>query len=341
MSIYQNQHHVIENVVTRECFSGVVGIKEKDYSPFVTAYGLANRTENRANDIQTRFGIASGCKLFTAIAISQLVEKNLLSFDTRLKDCLDVSFPQFDNHITVHHLLTHQSGIPDYFDEEIMDDYESLWKQVPMYLIRTGADFLPLFQNEKMMFNPGEKFHYNNAGYILLGLMVEKVSGTSFTEYVEQNIFKLCSMDTSGYFSLDYLPSNSALGYIDNRDGSWRTNVYSIPIKGGADGGAFVTAFDMISFWEALFSRKLLSESYTNILLSPHAKVKDGVHYGYGLWMNSKEDFIWKYHVMGYDPGVSFHSAYYPDRKTQTVILSNNSTGAFPVMKEIEEFYHL
>ncbi|MFP3472933.1 serine hydrolase domain-containing protein, partial [Micrococcus sp. SIMBA_144] len=77
----------------------------------------------------------SGCKLFTAIGIAQLVEKKQLSFKTKLRDCLNVSLPHFDPNITIHQLLTHTSGIPDYFDEAVMEDYEDLWKQTPMYLL--------------------------------------------------------------------------------------------------------------------------------------------------------------------------------------------------------------
>ncbi|WP_188388749.1 serine hydrolase domain-containing protein [Priestia taiwanensis] len=306
-----------------------------------SAFGYADRANQRVNTVHTRFGIASGCKLFTAVAICQLVEKGVLSFDTRLEECLDIAFPHFHKDVTIHHLLTHTSGIPDYFDEDVMGDFEDLWKENSMYLLHSGKDFLPLFQNEKMLFQPGEKFYYNNAGCIVLGLIVEQHSGLSFTDYVELNIFKRCGMTESGYFLLNQLPSNTANGYVDHEDGTWSTNIYSLPIKGGADGGAFTTAPNMITFWEALMNRELLSAEYTNLLLHPHVHVKEGVAYGYGIWIGKKEDAIVKYHVMGYDPGVNFHSAFYPKSGMKLAITSNKSSGAFDVMKAVEERFNL
>ena len=107
--------------------------------------GYANQSECINNTIQTRFGIASGCKIFT-IGICQLVEKGFISFHTKLKDCLEIKFPNFDEDITIHQLLTHSAGIPDYFDESIMDNFEDLWKQTPMYLLKSLKRLLSLFQ---------------------------------------------------------------------------------------------------------------------------------------------------------------------------------------------------
>lgn len=233
--------------------------------------------------------------------------------------------------------MTHSSGIPDYFDESIMDNFEDLWKQTPMYLLKSLKDFLPLFQNRDMMYAPGSKFHYNNAGFIILGLIIEEQTGLTFTEYIEKNIFNPIGMNHSGYFSLDRLPRQTALGYIkDEISQTWRTNAYSIPIKGGSDGGAFITASDMLKFWEALFNYEIISQEYTKILLTPHIQVNNNQSYGYGIWIETRENKIFKYHVMGYDPGVSFRSAVYPDLGITLVIPSNKGTGPEKLMIEIE-----
>ncbi|WP_407271821.1 serine hydrolase domain-containing protein [Radiobacillus sp. PE A8.2] len=328
----------IESIAKKESFSGVSYAKEAGDVLAASSFGFANRSDQRLNAVTTRFGIASGCKLFTAIAICQLVEAGKLTFQAKLNDCLAIEFPHFDNDITVHHLLTHTAGIPDYFDEAVMDDFEDLWKQTPMYLLKELQDFLPLFQEQKMMFRPGDKFHYNNAGFIILGLIVEQQSGLRFTDYVDKHIFKRFGMKDSGYFSMDKLPPNTAYGYIDEEDGTWRTNHYSIPIKGGADGGAYTAAQDIIKLWEALFHNEVLSKEITDTLLTPHVRVNEGVHYGYGIWINSNESDITKFHIMGYDPGVSFHAAYYPKSDTKVAILSNKSNGAFQVMQAIESY---
>lgn len=319
-------------------FSGNVLVKRNDDLLQQHSIGFSNRTHSILNNEQTRFGIASGCKIFTAVAICQLAEKGQLSFDSKLSEILDIPFPRFDEEITIHHLLTHTAGIPDYFDEEVMEDFADLWVSQPMYLMRNGRDFLPLFQHEPMKLKVGERFHYNNAGYILLGLVVEQVSGKGFDDYVTEKIFKRAGMEQSGYFELDALPRNTALGYIVEEDGSWKSNIYSVPVKGGADGGAFITVEDMHRFWQALMKFELLGEAMTQQLLTPYIHTDDDYDrfYGYGVWIDKKEDSISKYHVMGYDPGVSFHSAYYPAIGLVSVVCSNKSEGAFDVFKEIE-----
>jgi len=319
-------------------FSGSALVMRQDDILFELQQGYANRAEQIENQTSTRFGIASGCKLFTAIAICQLVEQGKLSFTSTLRESLDIDFPRFDPAVTVEQLLTHTSGIPDYFDESVMDDFEELWRQRTMYHIRQLRDFLPMFQHEPMRQERGV-FQYNNAGYILLGLIIEQASGLTFSDYIERFVFKPADMTDSGYFSLDALPAHTALGYIDHADGSWRTNHYSIPVKGGADGGAFVTAQDMAKLWNALLGQRLLGEEMTSRLLTPHVPVNEtGAHYGYGLWIQLDANrHVFKHHVMGYDPGVSFHSAYYPATDIVSVVCSNESDGAFDLMKVIEQ----
>lgn len=116
----------IEHIQEKSPFSGTLLMHKKDAVLADYSYGFANRAEQLNNHAGTRYGIASGCKIFTSIAICQLVEEGKLSLDSKLHECLDESFPYFDKNITVHHLLTHTSGVPDYFDEDVMDDFEQL-----------------------------------------------------------------------------------------------------------------------------------------------------------------------------------------------------------------------
>ena len=327
----------VSNIQSKVDFSGSILVEGKDKVLLDKSYGYSNRSEQIKNNTTTRFGIASGCKLFTAIAVCQLVEEGKISFDTKLSDCLNIDFKHFDNKVTIHHLLTHTSGIPDYFDEEVMEDFEELWVKNPMYQIRKISDFLPFFQDGTMKHQVGEGFHYNNAGYILLGLLIEQISNMEFSEYIQKNIFDKANMTKSGYFSFDYLPENTSLGYIDNPDGTWRSNIYSLPVKGGSDGGAYVTVSDMAKLWQALFNHQLLSKEYTNKILMEHTQIDESRSYGYGVWIKATENNLLKYHVMGYDPGVSFHSAYYPDLSIKVVVCSNKSDGAFDIMREIEK----
>ncbi|WP_010098245.1 serine hydrolase domain-containing protein [Ornithinibacillus scapharcae] len=331
----------VAEIVGKVEFSGALQVRKNGMVMYESAFGQSNRSDQLANTLETRFGIASGCKVFTAVGIGILVDEGKLTFQTRLKDCLNIDFPHFSEDVTIHHLLTHTSGIPDYFDESVMDDFEELWKENPMYKMCAPKDFLPMFQNREMMFQSGSKFQYNNAGFIVLGLVIEYLSGMSFTDFMETKVFAKAGMHQSGYFSLDQLPMDTAIGYIDDEEaGTWKSNIYSIPIKGGADGGAFTTVEDMMTFWKVLKDHTLLTKETTEQLLTPHALSDENEYYGYGIWIDKADDKITKHHVMGYDPGVSFHAAVYVDG-TELVILSNKSVGAYGIMLAIEEVLSL
>lgn len=318
----------VEEELENMGFSGVVLLKKEQL--WTIAKGFADRANERPNSLSTRFAIASGCKIFTAVAICQLIEEGKLTFEDRLSSLLPETFPHFD--VTLHQLLTHTSGIPDYFDEEQKGSFEGLWETYPMYLMKSASDFVPLFQGKEMLFQAGEKFHYTNAGFIALGLVVEKITGQPFTELVEQRIFAPAGMARSGYFSLDQLPAETAYGYIGEGD-SWRTNHYAVPIKGGPDGGAFVTAGDMVLFWERLMDGSLVSEEMLATMLKPHASSRYN-DYGYGVWISRGGEQ--KYFVTGWDPGVSFQSAYYTETGAILAVLSNHSEGAYEALKLVE-----
>lgn len=321
-------------------FSGVIQVRQQGKSLFGAGYGYANRADELPNSLQTRFAIASGTKTLTGVAICQLVEQGKLRFETRLGDVLDIPFPHFDTSVTVHHLLTHTSGVPDYFDEDIQDDYGALWLQRPSYTMRSPRDFLPMFQNHAMQFAPGERFKYNNGGYVLLGLIVEAVSGQSYTDYVNHAILQVAGMSDSGFFALNQLPAHTAIGYIPMENGQWRSNIFETPIIGGADGGIFVTAPDIGHFWDALFNHRLMSPEMTNQFLWPHARYQwetgDVSTYGYGIWMVPGEDSILRYYSVGGDPGVAFVSAIFPKGMLEITVISNVDDGASDVYNALK-----
>jgi CubicO group peptidase (beta-lactamase class C family) len=319
----------------REPFSGVVSVRERGEVVVERAFGLAHRAERIPNTVGTRFGIASGTKSLTAIAVAQLVEQGRLAFDARLADCLDVSLPRFDPGVTLHQLLTHSAGIPDYFDEAVMDDYEALWRERPMYRFRTPSDFLPLFADLPMKAAPGTTWAYNNAGYVLLGLVVERATGMPFTAYVERHVLRACGMSSSGFFPLDRLPGGTARGYLPTGDGGWRTNAYAVPIVGGADGGAFTTAHDLAALWDALLGGRLVGEATLARMLTPHWRTDpergDG-HYGYGLWIRQRDGRPVSYAMVGEDPGVAFSSTYFPDSGVLCSLLGNTVDASWAML---------
>ncbi len=114
-----------------------------------------------------------------------------------------MDFKEIDPNITVSQLLTHTSGIPDYFDESKMDNYADLWRDYPNYKIRESKDLIPLFINKPMMYRPGEKFQYNNTGFVVLRLIIEAITSMGFDKYLEENVFVPRGMANTGYFELD------------------------------------------------------------------------------------------------------------------------------------------
>ena len=322
-----------------EPFSGVVSLTQGDDVLFEKAYGFAIRSESIPNRTNTRFQTASGCKIFTSVAICQLVEQGQLAFDTPLRECVDIAFPHYDANITIHHLLTHSSGITSYFEQDVNDDYEALWQDLPMYKVRGPRDFLPLFQHKRMMFTPGERFDYNDGGFILLGIVIESLTGTSFTQYINTHIFGPAGMQDSGYFPTDQLPERTAYAYIKNPDGTWRTNFFAVPIIGAPDGGAYTSAPDMFRFWKALRNNKLLASETTALLFKPQMTTSwkaPYTHYGYGVWIHKTEGSIHKVFVEGSDPGVALRSAVYPDKDTVLTMIGNTETALWSLYPEIE-----
>ena len=309
-------------------FSGTVLVRQGGEICYKASRGYAVRGDYIPNALDTRFSLASVSKAFTAVAILQLVEEGYVSLDDTLADLLpNDMFSGFSEGVTIHRLLTHTSGIPDYFDESVMTDYADLWKEKPSCRMRCPADFLPLFQNLPMQFEPGSRFSYNNAGFVALALVVEAKTGKPFAEAITERVFAKAGMTESGYFSLDRLPSRCASGYRKD-DSGWVSNLFSIPPVGGGDGGAWCNAADLMRFWDALAGHVLLGPTLSAQMLKRQTETGDGDGYGYGIWMkNMGKHDAW--YLQGCDPGVSATSLFDPVQDVAYVVLSNTEFGVW------------
>jgi CubicO group peptidase (beta-lactamase class C family) len=323
--------------IEEHAFSGVVSIRQGDSALYERAAGYADRSNRIPIALETRFGIASGTKFLTALAIGKLIEAGKLSFSTPLKDCLALPFPRYSPEITIRHLLTHTSGIPDYFDEEKVTDFENFALSIPWYALKGPRDYLALFPDEEMKFAPGAHFAYSNGGYILLGVVVEELTGMKYQEYVEQEVFKAIGMSQSGFFALDRLPGNTAHGYVEEVDG-WRTNVYNLPVVGASDGGAFSTAQDIATLWTAFFGYEILSKELVDIYVQPFTPTPSKgypIYYGHGLWILGGDGQNREEYITGCDAGVSFKSSMNRVKQLQITVLSNTMGGAWPVWRDL------
>ncbi len=302
-------------------FKGVISIEEHGKWVFKQAYGEADLANQRLNRLETKFPMASGSKIFIAVAILQLIEGKFIKFESTIGQLLPIDWHYIDKSITVRQLLTHTSGMPDYFDESLNNDYAKLWENYPNYRIRTSEDLLPLFLHKRMIFPKGQKFQYSNSGYVVLGMIIEAITKLPFERYLEKMIFTPCEMEDTGYYELDRLPIHCATGYcLDEESQTYYSNIYSIDVKGSGAGGAYTTAKDMERFWNALMKGRLLSPSMVNEMLAPQVKEE---WYGYGVWLKSFEDSYYLPFVQGSDPGVSFISSYDRDKSRTITIMSN------------------
>lgn len=329
------------NSLIDEGFRGNILIVRKGAVLYESSSGFADLANEIPNTMDTRFATASAGKTFVAVGILQLVERGLIKLGDTLGTLLDIDLKQIDPDVTVEQLLNHTSGVPDYFDETVMGDYEDLWKDYPCSKIRSNNDLFPLFIDKAMMYPRGEKFQYNNTGYVLLAAIIEKISGMDFDAYLKKNIFDVCGMDSTGYFEMDRLPSKCAHNYIYcEKTNDYRTNIFSVGAKGTGDGGVFVTAGDLVRFWQGLIGHKLISEDTFKKMISKQSgdgsDPEEG-YYGYGVWIidNPKgTDFAY---MQGCDPGVSAIAEYNPDNEQISIALSNYGDNVWALMRKIRK----
>jgi len=321
-------------------FSGVVSLAPLGADASLDlAFGFADRANRRPNRIDTRFAMASGCKIFTAVAVWLLIQDGKIELGTRLAECVRSRSFGFGSAVTIGQLLNHTSGVPDYFSEEIQADFAALWRDRPCYRMISIGDFLPLFETGALKAPPGGGFLYSNAGFILLGLVVEELTGQAFPDAIAARIFHPCGMTRSGYFAMDALPDDTALGYLAPGDDDWRTNIFAVPSVGGPDGGAFTTAGDLRRFWTALLGGRLLSRETLDCFLSPSVPVteRDGAwHYGYGVWLREAHG-SWIASIEGSDPGAALESRIRLGDGHITTVLSNVQDSAERVARLLDE----
>jgi len=310
------------NQLAKNDFKGVISIEQNKKWIYKQATGEADLSNGRPNRLETKFSIAGGSKVFTAVAILKLIEQKQLNFQDRVRDLLPYSLGNIDPAVTVRHLLTHTSGIGDYHESGKNGEVALLFQPFQYAYLRSARDYLPLFINKPMRFSPGSGFSYCSAGYILLSLIIEKISGMPFDAHIKKTIFEPADMKGSGYFALDRLPDSCATGYcFDERTRQHFSNIFSVEAKGSGAGGAYTTTVDLENFWLSLKNGTLLSKQMVRAMLSP--QIDEGF-YGYGVWLQEQpeEDEHLSF-IQGAQPGVSFISSF-DRRKGRSITLISN-----------------
>ncbi|SCF69001.1 serine hydrolase domain-containing protein [Streptomyces sp. Cmuel-A718b] len=319
----------IDAIAEKTAFSGVVRVDRGGQVEFAKAYGLAHRAYRIPNTLDTRFGMASGGKGFTALAVLSLIEDGSLKLDTTARSLLGGDLPQIADDVTVEHLLTHTSGIGDYLDEEADTEITDYVIGAAHELTSTEA-FLPLLDGHPAKFAAGERFGYCNGGFVVLALLAERAGGVGYHDLVRQRVLRPARMTSTDFLRSDELPADAAVGYLP-LDGVDRSNVFHLPVLASGDGGIHTTAEDVSAFWRALFAGDIVDR--VDEVVRPRQDVPgESMRYGLGLWLHESSDTVF---LIGYDAGASFKSAHDPHTGTTCTVISNTSPGAWPIARAL------
>lgn len=320
---------LMHRLVDDDAFSGVVLVARRGKPLFSHAYGLANRSYDVPNTLAMRFNLASITKMFTAVAVAQLVEAGKLSYDDPVGKIIP-DYPNADvaKRVTVHHLLSHTSGI--------IDVRSPAEENAPMG--RTIAEGLSVFVNEPLSFPPGERFSYSNSGFILLGRIVEKASGQDYYDYVREHVFRPAGMTQSGFLRMDVPNHNVASGYADGPDGTRRDNIFALGLRGSPAGGAYATAGDMDRFARALMDGRLVSPATRERMWTGvTSNSEDGTSYGYGASVARYAGRKVVGHGGGWK-GITDRFEFYPELGITVTILGNTDSDPNAIAYKIREW---
>lgn len=258
---------LFSDAVKADEFSGVVLIAKGDKAIYNKAFGLANKENKLSNNLDTKFNLGSICKTFTQVAIARLLKEDKLSLDDKLVKFLpDYPNKEAREKVSVRHLLTMTSGIGDIFGDK--------FRNTPKTNLRSINSYIPLFADQSLAFEPGTKNQYSNGGYILLGAIIEKVSGKTYYDYVQQIIFNPLGMNDTKFFESDEKVKNLAAGYttMNAENGKRRNNLDTRPAKGSSAGGGYSTASDLLKFSLALQTGKIELPDGTPVRKTPAGK---------------------------------------------------------------------
>jgi CubicO group peptidase (beta-lactamase class C family) len=324
---------LIATAAARNAFTGIVTVDAGDQRLFERPYGFAHRAFQVPNTPDTQFAIASGSKTFTALAVLRLVEEGALRLEQPVRELLGSDLPLIDDGVTIEHLLSHTSGIGDYLDEEADWEASDFVLTAPVHTLTTAEAFLPLVDGFPQRSAPGARFTYCNGGYIVLAIILERVSGEVYHDVLRRRVFARAGLEHTDFVRLDDLPASAAAGYLfDEGD---RMNTLHLPVLGNGDGGAFTTARDLHRFWRAFFAGAIVSPGIVADMVSPrHAVPEEDLRSGMGIFLHASGEAAV---IEGYDAGVSFRSTHIPASATTATAIGNSSEGAWPLVRVIKE----
>jgi CubicO group peptidase (beta-lactamase class C family) len=297
-------------LVAQGLMSGDMLIEHDGQTIYLKCWGKANRETKAPITADTKFRLGSLNKMFTAVAVLQLLDQKKLT----LEDTVGKFLPLYPNkeiadNVTIRELLTNSGGTGDIFGPEFDQNRLKL---------KTNADYVKLYGDRPPLFKPGTQERYSNYGFVLLGVIIERVSGLSYYEYVREHIYGPAAMTESGSLPEDVNVSNRSAGYTW-KDGSWISNAYTLPYRGSAAGGGYSTVGDIAKFAHALKDGTLLPKPMVVEATSPQSLSK---RFGYGFGVRG-EGTTRYFGFAGGAEGMNAEMRVYPQLNTVIVALSN------------------
>ncbi len=305
----------VEKIIISKGFNGSVSIVYEDQVIVSKGFGYANFEHDIPNTNKTKFRIASITKQFTACAILQLQEKGLLDVNDTIDHYIS-DFPNGDQ-ITIHHLLTHTSGISNF--ELEADFYEVIHSES----VQDAA--INLFKHLPLQFEPGTQFSYSVSGYLLLGQIIENLSGMAYEDYLKKYIFDPLKMNASGFDHASTIVKGRASGY-EIEDGTIKNTPFFDMRIAGAGGGLYSSIEDLCTFNNALLSGNIISQTSLNLMFKDQFSISEEDYSGYGIFLETSKHMgksRRKYYHAGGGIGVRSMNIYLPDDHLRITMVSN------------------
>jgi CubicO group peptidase (beta-lactamase class C family) len=323
-------------------FSGAVLVAKDGKVLSSTSVGDADKASGRKNTADTPINLGSTNKMFTGVAIAQLVEKGLLDWQDKVGKYLpDYPNPVVRDSVTIDQLLTHMSGVEAFADQ---DDFER-YRQVT-----TVAGLMDVISDNPLGFEPGTRYKYSNAGPWILGRIIEVVTGQDYYDYIQANILDPAGMASTGFFRKDDTKADIARGYLKPQQGprrkgqpmekaseneAWQPNTDMIGLRGSPSGSAYSSTNDMLKFANALNQNILITADSFKTLTTPRSG-ENAKDYGYLFRINETNGFRYWGHNGG-GPGIQASFMHISALGYTIVVLSNYGSAAMPVSEQIQE----
>ena len=317
----------VERMAGKDVFSGTVLFAKAGKPLYRAAFGDANKDFGVRNTVDTKFNLGSMNKMFTAVAVMQLVEAGKISLDDTLGKFLSAGamHPDVLSKVRIKHLLSHTSGLGSYFTPE--------WDSQSRARYRSVDDWMKLVKDESLQFEPGTRWSYSNTGMLVLGKVIEVASGRDYFDYIRDRISKPAGMVNTDAYELDRVNRNLAVGYereVTPRGVEYRNNIFMHVIRGGPAGGGYSTVDDLTRFAVALKDGRLVSTQSLRLLTTPKPELSSP-DYGFGFGIEERGRIVG--HSGGF-PGINSQLDIYIGDEYTVAVMSNYGGGAQPIIEK-------